>query len=271
MKNYLLLCFALAVALGVSAQERIVTGRITSSEDGGALPGVNILVKGTTTGTVTDSNGNYRLSVPSGDVTLVMSFIGLMSQEIAVGERTTIDVQMSSDVQQLSEVVVTAVGIEREKKALGYAVSNVGGERLQQKSEPDVVRSMQGKIAGVNIVGAGGAVGTATNITIRGNKSLLGNNQPLFVVDGVPFNTQAFATGSFTTATTASSRSLDIDPNTIESMTVLKGAAASAIYGSRAANGVIVITTKAGSKSKQKGLEVTLNQSYSIEEASNLP
>lgn len=271
MKKFLLLCFAFAVALGAYAQDRIVAGRVTSSEDGSGLPGVNILVKGTTTGTVTDGNGNYRISIPTGDVTLVMSFIGLVSQEIAVGDRTTIDVKMTSDVQQLSEVVVTAVGIEREKKALGYAVTDLGADRIQQKAEPDPVRALQGKIPGVNIIGSGGAVGAGTNITIRGSKSLLGNNQPLFVVDGVPFDNTTFATGSFTAATTASNRSFDIDPNNIESMTVLKGAAAAALYGSRASNGVIVITTKAGKKVSRKGLEVAINSSYSVEEVSNLP
>jgi TonB-linked SusC/RagA family outer membrane protein len=200
-----------------------------------------------------------------------MSFIGLVSQEISVGERTTIDVQMASDVQQLSEVVVTAVGIEREKKALGYAATDLSSDRIQQKSEPDPVRALQGKIPGVNIIGAGGAVGAGTNITIRGAKSLLGNNQPLFVVDGIPFDNTTFATGSFTAMTTATNRSFDIDPNNIESMTVLKGAAAAALYGSRASNGVIVITTKAGRKSSRKGLEVAVNSSYSVEEVSNLP
>lgn len=271
MKKFLLLCFAFAIALGAYAQERIVSGRITSSEDGSALPGVNILVKGTTTGTVTDGNGTYRLSIPAGDVTLVMSFIGLVSQEVSVGDRTTIDVQMTSDVQQLSEVVVTAVGIEREKKALGYAVTDLGADRIQQKAEPDPVRALQGKIPGVNIIGSGGAVGAGTNITIRGSKSLLGNNQPLFVVDGIPFDNTTFATGSFTASTTASNRSFDIDPNNVESMTVLKGAAAAALYGSRASNGVIVITTKAGKKVSRKGLEVAVNSSYSVEEVSNLP
>lgn len=271
MKKFLLICFTFAISLGVFAQDRVVSGRVTSKEDGGPLPGVNILVKGTTTGTVTDADGQYRLTVPSGDVTLVISFIGLQSQEVSLGERSTLDVQMESDVQQLSEVVVTAVGIEREKKALGYAVTDLAANRIQQKSEPDPVRALQGKIPGVNIIGAGGAVGAGTNITIRGSKSLLGNNQPLFVVDGVPFDNTTYATGSFTASTTASNRSFDIDPNNIESMTVLKGAAAAALYGSRAANGVIVITTKAGKKSSRKGLEVAVNTSYSVEEVSNLP
>ncbi len=271
MKKFLLFCFAFAVALGGYAQERTISGKITSKEDGSALPGVNILVKGSTTGTVTDGDGNYRLSVPAGNVTLVISFIGLQTQELDLAGRTTLDVQMAADVQQLSEVVVTAVGIEREKKALGYAVTDIGANRIQQKAEPDPVRALQGKVPGVNIIGAGGAVGAGTNITIRGNKSLLGNNQPLFVVDGIPFDNTTYATGSFTQSTTATNRSFDIDPNNIESMTVLKGAAAAALYGSRASNGVIVITTKAGKKSSRKGLEVAVNSSYSFEDVSNIP
>ncbi len=274
MKKKLLLFLMLLFAFGLSkswAQERTVTGKVTSVDDGESLPGVNVVVKGTTSGTVTDISGNYSISVGS-NATLVFSFIGLATEEIEVGSRTVIDVQMSADVQQLSEVVVTAIGIEREKKALGYSVSDLGGDQIAQKSEPDVVRSLQGKVAGVNIVGSGGAVGEGTNITIRGNSSLLGNNQPLFVVDGVPFDNSAYATGSFVNRTTTSNRSFDIDPNNVESMTVLKGAAAAALYGSRASNGVIVITTKAGSgKASKKGLEITFNSGYSIEQVANLP
>ncbi|MDX1629188.1 MAG: TonB-dependent receptor plug domain-containing protein, partial [Fulvivirga sp.] len=275
MKKYLLFILMLMFAFTTSeswAQNRTVSGKVTSAEDGSSLPGVNVVVKGTTRGTVTDIEGNYKLAVPEDNGVLVFSFIGLETVEEPIDGRSVIDVQMASDVTQLSEVVVTAVGIERETKALGYAVSNVDGDKIAQKSEPDVVRSLQGKVAGVNIVGAGGAVGEGTNITIRGNSSLLGNNQPLFVVDGVPFDNTTFTTGSFTSRTTASNRSFDIDPNNVESMTILKGAAAAALYGSRAANGVVVITTKAGSgRAARKGLEVSYNSSYSIEEVANLP
>ncbi len=273
MRKFLLLSFLCVVASGYTwAQVRTVSGRVTSTEDGTSLPGVNVVLKGSTIGTVTNADGAYTLSIPADGGSLVFSFIGLQTQEILIGDRTVVDIGLSFDVTQLGEVVVTAIGIEREKKSLGYAVSNVSGNQLSQKSEPDLVRSLQGKVAGVNIIGSGGAVGSATNITIRGNKSLLGNNQPLFVVDGVPFNTQTFSTGNFVTGTTtSSSRSLDIDPNQVESLSVLKGAAASALYGSRAANGVIVITTKAGKKGTAKGLEVTLNTSYSAEQIANLP
>lgn len=266
----ILSCAFAIVTPDLRAQDRTVSGKVTAVEDGSALPGVNVVLKGTATGTVTDASGNFALSVPTVG-TLVFSFIGLSSKEVPIAGRSVVDVQLSQDVQQLNEVVVTAVGIEREKKALGYAVSNVGADRIAQKAEPDPVRAIQGKVPGVNIVGSGGAVGSGTNITIRGNKSLLGNNQPLFVVDGIPFDNTSFATGSFTSATTATSRSFDLDPNNIESMTVLKGAAAAALYGARASNGVIVVTTKAGRKSSRKGLEVSVNSSYSFEDVSNLP
>jgi len=257
--------------LQVKAQAT-VTGKVTLAEDDSPLPGVNILVKGTTIGTVSDIDGNYRINVPEDQNVLSYSFIGYLTQEIEVNGRSVINVSLQSDAKQLSEVVVTAVNIEREKRALGYAVTELEGERIAQKAEPDPVRALQGKVPGVNIIGGGGAVASGTNINIRGNSSLLGNNQPLFVVDGVPFDNSTFQTGSFAEAgTTSSNRSFDLDPNNIESMTVLKGAAASALYGSRAANGVIVITTKAGRKGTRKGMEVSYSGSYSVEQVSNLP
>ncbi len=255
------------------AQDRTVSGTVTSSEDGSTLPGVNVVVKGTTQGGVTDIDGNYKITVPEEGGTLVFSFIGLETQEVEMGNRSVIDLQMASDVKQLGEVVITAIGIEREAKALGYSVARVGGEDIQQKSEPDPLRALQGRVAGVNIQGSSGAAGSATRITIRGNSSLLGNNQPLFVVDGVPFNNNVNnGTNQLTGGGAYGSRLSDLDPNNIESMTVLKGAAAASLYGSRAANGVILITTKSGSgAASKKGLEVTISSSYSIEQVANLP
>ncbi|HCM76490.1 MAG TPA: SusC/RagA family TonB-linked outer membrane protein, partial [Cytophagales bacterium] len=182
MKKFLLLCFSFVFVLSAWAQDRVVSGKITASEDGSTLPGVNVVLKGTTNGTVTDVDGNYRLNVPSAGGTLVFSFIGLQTQEIAIGERSIIDVQMGLDVQQLTEVVVTAVGIEREKKALGYSVASVDAANLQQRSEVDPLRALQGKMPGVNITGGGGGPGQSTKINIRGISSLTGNTQPLFVV-----------------------------------------------------------------------------------------
>ncbi len=262
----------LLLSAQVWAQDRSISGQITSEEDGSTLPGVNVIVKGTTQGTVTDIDGNYRISVPENAETLSFSFIGLEAKDVDINGRSTVNVQMASDTRQLSEVVVTAIGIEREKKALGYSVSEVEGGALQQISEPDPVRALQGKVAGVNITGAGGGVGAATGITIRGSSSLTGNNQPLFVVDGVPFDNSVTRTqDDFRQGNPFANRAFDIDPNTIESMTVLKGASAAALYGSRAANGVIVITTKAGSKKSQKGLEVSYSGSFSVEEVAMDP
>ncbi|MCK5471231.1 MAG: SusC/RagA family TonB-linked outer membrane protein, partial [Cyclobacteriaceae bacterium] len=263
-----LLCFTMFT---VKAQDRTVTGTVTSSEDKTAVPGVNVVVKGTAIGTITDLDGKYSIDVPSDESILVFSYIGLATQEVQVGALSIMDIAMITDLTELTQIVVTAVGIERDKLALGYSVAKVESESIQQRAEPDPVRALQGKVAGVNIIGSGGAVGEGTNITIRGNSSLLGNNQPLFVVDGIPFDNTTYSTGSFTSRTTASSRSFDLDPNNIESMTVLKGAAAAALYGSRAANGVIVVTTKAGKKGTKKGLEITVNSGYQIEEVANLP
>lgn len=281
MKKYLLLSFLCAfITYGrVSAQERTLSGKVTSTEDGSPLPGVNVVLKGTAVGTVTDVSGNYRMSVPQQGGTLVFSFIGLSSLEVEIEERSVVDVQMSQDVTQLHEVVVTAVGIEREKKALGYSVEAVSGSKVQQVSEPDPLRALSGKVPGVTITGSSGAPGSSTRINIRGNSSLLNNNQPLFVVDGVPYNNDLITMdgansnlGGLTSGGAFSSRIADLDPNDIQSMSILKGAAAAALYGSRAANGVVVITTKSGSaRASKKGLEVSYNGTFGVEKIANLP
>jgi TonB-dependent SusC/RagA subfamily outer membrane receptor len=254
------------------AQERTITGKVTSADDGSGLPGVNVLVKGTNNGSVTDVDGKFSISA-SAENTLVFSFIGFISQEIAVSQQTTINVALQSDVQQLTEVVVTAAGIERDKRSLSYAVQNVKADQFLQKSEPDVLRALQGKVPGLNIAGSGGIAGSSTRITIRGVNSFLGNNQPLFVVDGIPYNNDLNSTSNARDAgALASSRIADLDPNNIASVNTLNGAAAAALYGTRAANGVIVITTKTGSsKSTKKGLEGSFSTSYSIERVANLP
>lgn len=280
MKRILLICFMLLSALVTEswAQDRSVSGKVTD-EDGEAIPGVNIILKGTTTGATSDIDGNWKLSIPSEGGTLVFQFVGMATQEIKTGSRSVIDVVMVGDAKQLAEVVVTAVGIERQAKALGYAVENVDGDAVQQISEPDAIRGLQGKIAGVNIIGSSGAPGSATRITIRGNSSLLNDNQPLFVVDGVPYNNDAISSdgvnsniGGLSDGGAFGSMISTLDPNTIESITVLKGGSAAALYGSRAANGVVVITTKGGSVgASKKGLEVALSLSTGWEQIANLP
>lgn len=266
----------LFLATGAFAQSRTVSGTVTSAEDGSTLPGVNVLVKGTTTGTVTDVDGNYRISVPGNDAILTFSFIGLATQEVQVGSQSTIDVEMTADNEQLEEVVVTAQGIERQKKALGYAVSTVEGKRLEKQPQADVGRILQGKIAGANITSSNGVSGTGTNIIIRGYTSISGSNQPLFIVDGVPFNSALNTDdgqNSFQQAGLGtSSRFLDLDPNNIASVNVLKGLSATVIYGEQGRNGVILITTKNGQGGlTNKKLEVTLDQSVFANNIANLP
>src|SRR5688500_2390518 len=177
MKRILLLFLTIVSMLGSAdlwAQNRTVSGRVTSVEDGSGLPGVNVVLQGTTTGTVTDVSGNYTLSVAGETGTLIFSFIGYETLEIEIGVRTTIDVQMQQDVTQLSEIIVTGANIERERKSLGYRIESVGGSKVQQVSEADPLRALQGKVAGVNIISSSGVPGSATRITMRGNRSMLG-------------------------------------------------------------------------------------------------
>ncbi|TAE32938.1 MAG: SusC/RagA family TonB-linked outer membrane protein [Cytophagales bacterium] len=274
MRERILLIVGLIICslLVANAQQKTIRGKATAAEDGAVLTGVSVIIKGTTLGTVTDATGNYQLTVPESASALVFSFVGFTAQEMPIGNASVIDVKLGVDTRQLSEVVVTAAGIQREKKALGYAVSTIKSSQIQQVSEPDPLRALSGKVAGVNIQGSGGAAGGATNITIRGNSSLSNNNQPLFIVDGVPFDNSSFSTdGGFAAGSTFTNRAFDLDPNNIEAMTVLKGAAAAALYGSRAANGAIIITTKNGKKKSKKGLEVSYNTSYSTEKIASSP
>ncbi|MDC6352636.1 SusC/RagA family TonB-linked outer membrane protein [Zeaxanthinibacter sp. PT1] len=263
----LLLAFVVHLSF---AQEKTISGTVTD-QDGLPLPGVNIVVSGTTVGTQTDFDGNYSISAAEGQ-TLLYTYIGQREETRTVGAGNTINVQMAEDAQALEEVVVTAQGIKREKKALGYAVTSVGQEQLESRSEGDVARVLSGKAAGVNITSAGGASGSATNVTIRGLSSFSGSNQALFIVDGVPFSNDTNATGSFIGGNTGSSRFLDIDPNNIASVEVLKGLAAATLYGTQGKNGVILITTKAGAASGgKKKTEITVNQSFYTNEMASMP
>ena len=236
------------------------------------LIGANIIVKGTSVGTASDIDGTYEIAVPDGSKTLVFSYTGFSSQEIDLGVSNIIDVTLTEGLT-LSEAVVTALGIEKSNRSVGYAVEEVKGDKVQQKAEPDILRSLSGKVPGVQISGSSGAPGSATRITIRGSSSFLGSNDPLFIVDGIPFdNTQYSSTNQLNGGAAYGSPIANIDPNNIESMSVLKGAAAAALYGSRASNGVIVITTKTGSsKSGAKGTEVSFSSSYSVEQITGLP
>jgi TonB-linked SusC/RagA family outer membrane protein len=256
-----LLKLTLLLLLGASsafAQDRAVTG-IVKAKDGSVMPGVNVLLKGTSTGTTTDADGVYKISVPSDQSILVFSFIGSAPQEIIIGSRTSLDVVLAEDVTQLGEVVVTALGIEKDIRTLGYATTELSGSKFTDSREINLGNALTGQIAGVNVSGLGTGPTGSSRVTIRGNSSLTGNNQPLYVIDGVPFdNTNQGSAGQYGGADFGDGLSA-INPDNIENIQVLKGAAASALYGYRGGNGAILITTKSGKRSKGVGIEINNN------------
>ncbi|MFZ2287037.1 MAG: SusC/RagA family TonB-linked outer membrane protein [Bacteroidales bacterium] len=252
-KIFVILVLAIAtsaIALGQMVQ---VTGTVTSQEDGLSLPGVSVTVRGSTVGTLTDSDGRYNLSVPQGMNTLVFSFIGMKTQEVPIQGRTRIDIVMVSDLVGLDEVVVTAVGISRDKRELGYNVQSVQSEVLTSRPNSDIVNSLAGRASGIQVISTAGDAGAAAYLTIRGSHSITGNNEPLFVVNGMPIISGGQDTGVDGVST--SSRSIDLNPDDIESITVLKGGAATALYGLRAANGALIITTKSGKNLTNRKIE----------------
>jgi len=252
------------------AQDRTISGTITDDQ-GMPLPGVNVRIKGTSSGIQSDFDGNYSIQAQKGDV-IVFSFVGLKTAEYTVADVNTIDVIMEADQAQLDEVVVTAFGISREKKSLGYAVSEVSSEDLESRAEGDVGRLLSGKASGVQITQQSGISGSGTNIIIRGLSSFSGSNQPLFIVDGVPFSSDTNAQGDFVQGNSGGSRFFDLDPNNIESVNVLKGLAASTLYGTQGRNGVILITTKNGSgAASRKKHEVTVTSSIFFNEVASIP
>ena len=276
MKRTLLLSLLLLLTLAVRswAQTRQVAGRVLDKSNNEGLPGVSVIVKGTTTGTATDADGRFELNVSGAAATLQFKYLGYITAEQAIGTSGPVNISMSLDNKQLDEVMVTALGISREKRALGFAVSEVKAEQVVQKSEPDILRTLTGKVPGVNIISSSGVPGSSSRITIRGNTSLLGSNEPLFIVDGVPYdNSQTDSENSLVHGAGYSSRTSDVDPNNIATINVLKGAAAAALYGSRAAGGVIVITTKTGGGGQRgaKGVQIGYTTGYSIEKIAALP
>jgi len=253
------------------SQTRTVSGKVTAVDDGSATPGVNVVLKGTTNGTTTDGDGNFKLAVPDEGGTLVFSFIGFSTQEVDIGARTVVDVQMNPDIKQLSEVVVTALGLEVSKDQLGYTTSKVGGNAVKSSGEATLINGLSGKAAGVLITRTSGDPGAGSYIQIRGQSSITGNLQPLIVLDGVPIsntNDPGMVNGNAASATTGvvqQSRLNDLNASDIESYEILKGASASALWGSRAANGVIMITTKKGSSEKGK-INISYSGSYSMDQ-----
>lgn len=192
MRFLFLIILSFSLSLTADSQDRIITGQVFSLQDGAALPGVSVIVKGFSKGTATDKEGRYKIALSGNSKELIFSNVGYTPQEITVSNSPVINVKLEENAATLSNVIVTAAGIRRQKNKLGYSVSTINADQLAQKSEPDPIRSLSGKVAGVNIQGSGGVAGGGTNITIRGNSSLGNNNQPLFVVDGVPFDNFSF-------------------------------------------------------------------------------
>ncbi|WP_207536383.1 SusC/RagA family TonB-linked outer membrane protein [Desertivirga arenae] len=234
-KNLFSFFLLLLFITNVIAQERTITGTVTDKGDGLPLPGVSIRVKGGTTGTQTNANGKYTLRIPGDNTTIVFSYIGYANSEVNTGSRTVVDVALGTDAKQLGEVVVTALGIERQKKELGYAATTITGENLTNANAVNAINGLQGKVSGLNVTTISSSVNEEVRITMRGMRSLTGNNDPLLVLDGVPMAV------SYLSA---------LNPNDIENVSVLKGSSSAAIYGPDARNGVIVVTTKKGSASK---------------------
>ena len=234
-----MICFTTLVA-----QEVTVTGTITSSEDGSAIPGANVIVSGSTQGTVTDMDGKYTITVPSSESNLTFSFVGFRTQEIVVGNQSVIDVALETDITQLTEIVVTSLGIEREKKAITYAAQEVRTNELTEARPLNILEGLSGKAAGLSIARVRTGLGGDTKVIMRGNRSIAGSSQPIYVIDG------AIMGGDIS----------NLSPDDIETITVLKGANAAALYGSRAQNGAIIVTTKNGKGTK--GWSVDLNTTF---------
>ena len=253
-------------AASAVAQQRTITGTVTGQDDGLPLPGVSVKIRGAQGGTLTGANGKYTVQVPSSATGLDFSSIGYVTHTSSLLASNVINVSLAPDATMLGEVVVTALGISRDKKSLGYATQQVAGSVLSETNEPNILNSLSGKVAGVQITGASGAVGSSTRIVLRGNHCF-GNNQPLLVVDGVPIDNSSTSLNGGASIdaggnTDYGSGVEEIDPNNIMSINVLKGANAAALYGSRAANGVIMITTKNGSGANGIGISYSGGASF---------
>ncbi|MEQ6119451.1 SusC/RagA family TonB-linked outer membrane protein [Reichenbachiella sp. MALMAid0571] len=260
----LMIAFSLSVQAGDNL-DKSISGKVTSSVDGEGIPGVNVVIKGVQEGTITDIEGNYSLSVADETAVLVFSFVGYNAQEVVVGNRSVVDVKMTENVEQLNEVVVTALGIKREERSLGFSVGRVDGAEANRVAQDNVLNSLSGKVAGVTINQTGGA-GSSVSMVIRGASSLSTDNQPLFVVDGVPItnglnNVAEFGSQNNVDYGNAIS---DINPDNIESITVLKGPSAAALYGTRAGNGVVLITTKTAAKGDKAKVSFSSNTVFDV-------
>jgi TonB-linked SusC/RagA family outer membrane protein len=266
MKKISLVLTMVLFAVSCALAQRTISGTVTGGK-GDALIGAAVLVKNTTIGTVTDVDGKYSLEVAKGANLLVVSFVGYETKEVVLGASNVVDVSLA-EAASLNEVVVTAQGIKREKKSLGYASTTIAPSDIAGKPETDVARAIAGRTPGVTVASSSGLVGSGNKMTIRGISSVSGNTQPLWVVDGVPISTATNENNDFRDGNITPSRALDIDPNMIESISVLRGLSATTLYGSEGRNGVILVTTKGASTGAGTGkLEASLSQSYNVIEA----
>ncbi|KAF0200674.1 MAG: TonB-linked outer membrane protein SusC/RagA [Bacteroidetes bacterium] len=266
-KLFLLFCLVLGLtASSLYGQDLSITGTVTSQDDGLSLPGVTVAVKGTSIGTTTDVNGKFSIRAAQGAV-LQFSFVGMVKQEVTVGQSNVINVSMASGALGLDEVVVTALGIKREKKSLGYALQDIQADELISSRESNVGNALTGKVAGLQVIRSSNGPAGSSKIILRGQSSLTGDNQPLIVVDGLPLNnfTGRENNDYWNPSLDMGSGIGDINPDDIESISVLKGASAAALYGSRAGNGVILITTKKGAR--KPGLGITFSSTFGTESA----
>ncbi len=271
MKKFSLIFTMVLFSLSMLIGQRTISGTITDDK-GEALIGANVLVKGTTTGTITDIDGKYELKVPDGG-TVVVSYTGYTDQELALGASNILDVQLVEGVM-LGDVVVTALGISREKSSLGYSVQEVGSDEIKKSGTSNAIDALNGKVSGVQITNSGGQAGTGSSIVLRGYSSINGSNQPLIVVDGVPIDnstTSSNETNASGWGTPTANRGIDINPDDIESVSVLKGGAAAALYGARAGNGALIITTKSGAKKDGGGLNVEYSYGMTFDRVNKVP
>ncbi|WP_207421655.1 SusC/RagA family TonB-linked outer membrane protein [Desertivirga brevis] len=275
-KNLFSFFLLLLFITNVIAQERTITGTVTDKGDGLPLPGVSIRVKGGTTGTQTNANGKYTLRIPGDNTVIVFSYIGYSNQEVNTGTRTVVDVALGTDATQLGEVVVTALGVTRAERSIGYSVSKVSGEELTKSGEQNVIQGLAAKATGVQVTSSSGTPGASSKIVLRGPATFSGDNQPLIVIDGVPVNNDV----NNETAgddpyngnlygVQLSNRAIDINPEDIESVSILKGPAAAALYGQAAGNGAIIYTTKRGKA--RKGVGITFSSSVELQNVNKLP
>lgn len=262
-------CLLLFSFYQVYGQEQTVTGAVTDAEEGTALPGVSVLVEGTDIGTSTNAQGEYEITVPEDQNILLFSFLGYATERVQIEGRSEINVELSPDLLGLDELVVTALGLRQDRRELGYSVQSVRGREIAQSQQVSISDGMAGQFSGVNVSSQAGVPGGATSINIRGRASLLGDNEPLYVIDGIPISDAMRTTVSFGSVD-VSNRAVDVNPNDIESMTVLKGPAASALYGIQGANGAIIIETRSGSQTEESTTTINYNTSVGVEQVNKL-